>query len=64
MDLLTAKADEALGVTTPAWAADYFRFQRRETLEVVDRLLDRGTLKTVAVEGWDEPLVYHPEMRP
>ena len=63
MDALVAKAVEALGVTTPVWAADYFRFQRRETIDVVHRLLDRGALKTVAVEGWDEPLVYHPKNR-
>lgn len=59
VDDLTAKAVAALGVATPLWANDYFRSSRRETLDAVDRLLARGVLKPVAVEGWDQPLVYH-----
>jgi uncharacterized protein YcaQ len=61
MDALIAKAVDALGVTTHKWAADYFRSNRRETVDIVNRLLERGALKTVEVEGWDAPLVYHPD---
>ncbi|MCC6615104.1 MAG: YcaQ family DNA glycosylase [Anaerolineae bacterium] len=61
LETLTEKAVAALGVATPAWATDYFRSIRRETVENIQRLLDRGALKTVAVEGWAEPLVYHPD---
>jgi len=60
---LALRAVRALGVTTARWVADYFRTEKRQTLETVSALAREGALLTVEVEGWDEPALFHPENR-
>ncbi len=58
---LALDAVRALGVTTARWVADYFRTDRRETIETVRRLGAEGALVSVAVDGWTEPACVHPD---
>jgi uncharacterized protein len=60
---LALKAVRALGVTTPRWVADYFRTNKRQTLETVSALAREGALLTAQIEGWDEPVLFHPDNR-
>jgi uncharacterized protein YcaQ len=60
---LALRAVRALGVTAARWVADYFRTAKRETMETVSALAREGALLTVAVEGWDEPAIFHPDHR-
>jgi uncharacterized protein YcaQ len=60
---LALKAVRALGVTKARWVADYFRTEKRQTLETVSALAREGALLTAEVEGWDEPALFHPENR-
>lgn len=60
---LALKAVRALGVTRARWVADYFRTQKRQTLETVSALLSEGALLAAEVEGWDEPALFHAENR-
>lgn len=60
---LALKAVRALGVTTARWVADYFRTDRRQTLETVSALAREGALLNAHVEGWEEPVLFHPENR-
>lgn len=60
---LALKAVRALGITTARWVADYFRTEKRETLDTVSALAREGALLTARVEGWDEPALFHPENR-
>jgi uncharacterized protein len=60
---LALKAVRALGVTTARWVADYFRTDKRETLDTVSALTREGALLTASVEGWDEPALFHPDNR-
>jgi hypothetical protein len=59
---LQLKAVKALGVCRAGWVADYFRCKRNQT-DVSD-LLASGQLLSVAVEGWDEPGLLHPDHLP
>ena len=61
--VLALKAVRALGVTTARWVADYFRTDRRQTLDTVSALMREGALLTAEVEGWDELALFHPENR-
>lgn len=60
---LALKAVRALGITRARWVGDYFRTDRRQTLETVLSLAREGSLLTVEVEGWKEPAFVHPENR-
>jgi uncharacterized protein len=60
---LALKAVRALGVTRARWVADYFRTDKRQTMETLSALLREGALLTASVEGWDEPALFHPENR-
>jgi len=60
---LALKAVRALGVTTARWVADYFRTEKRQTLDAVSALAGEGALLTAEVEGWDAPALFHPENR-
>jgi uncharacterized protein YcaQ len=60
---LALKAVAALGVTTAAWVADYFRTPKRATRTLVPALAREGALIPVEVEGWREPAYLHPSRR-
>jgi uncharacterized protein YcaQ len=60
---LALKAVRALGVTTASWASDYFRSDKRQTIETVNALAREGELLTVMVEDWKEPALVHPSNR-
>jgi uncharacterized protein YcaQ len=52
---------KALGVTKAAWIADYFRLYKKVAQSVIEKLVKRGQLHTVQVEGWDVPGYFHPD---
>jgi uncharacterized protein YcaQ len=54
---------KALGVAKAAWIADYFRLYKKDSQSALDKLLNRGQLQTVQVEGWDVPGYFHPDHR-
>ena len=58
---LILKAVRALGVTTAAWVADYFRTRKQNTIPLVIQLAKEGALLTAQVEGWDSPAYLHPD---
>ena len=58
---LILKAVRALGVTTAAWVADYFRIRKQDTIPLVIQLAKEGALLTAQVEGWDNPVYLHPD---
>lgn len=60
---LVLKAVRALGVAKASWVADYFRMPKRSTPGVVRALAEEGALLRGEVEGWREPLYFHPELR-
>src|SRR5947209_10409905 len=60
---LALKAVRALGITTARWVADYFRTDKRQTLDAVSALAREGALLTTEVEGWDAPALFHTENR-
>lgn len=55
------RAIQALGVTTAAWAADYFRTTRRDSQPLLENLADEGALVRAEVEGWDTSAYIHPD---
>ena len=58
---LVLKAVRALGVTTAAWVADYFRIRKQDTIPLVIQLAKEGALVTAQIEGWDSPVYLHPD---
>jgi uncharacterized protein YcaQ len=48
-------AARALGIATEDDLADYFRLKRREARPFIDDLVEEGSLRRVAVEGWTSP---------
>jgi uncharacterized protein YcaQ len=48
-------AARRLGVATEPDLGDYFRLPRKESKARLAELVEAGTLRTVAVEGWDAP---------
>ena len=60
---LALKAVRALGITTARRVADYFRTDKRQTLDAVSALAREGALLTAEVEGWDAPALFHTENR-
>lgn len=57
---LVLKSVLALGVTKAAWVADYFRLPQKRTLANLSELVEAGQILTAKVEGWSEPVYYHP----
>src|SRR5690606_22905082 len=57
---LVLKSVLALGVTKDAWVADYFRLPKKRTLANLSELVEAGQILTAKVEGWSEPVYYHP----
>ncbi|MDX2140798.1 MAG: crosslink repair DNA glycosylase YcaQ family protein [Chloroflexota bacterium] len=55
---------QALGVTKADWIPDYFRMSKTDFKAAFSRLLKQDRLLTVAVEGWDSPVYFHPDSRP
>ena len=60
---LLVRSAAALGVGTATDLIDYYRLPVREGRVRLRELVDAGTLETVAVEGWTEPALVHPEAR-
>jgi uncharacterized protein YcaQ len=60
---LVLKAACALGVTTAAWIADYFRTRKQDTIPLVTELAREGELLPVLVDGLDRPAYIHPDHR-
>jgi uncharacterized protein len=54
-ETLVLKAAAALGVATERWLADYFRMSRRHTAAAVKSLIEKKSLRQVAIEGIAEP---------
>ncbi len=63
MDRLIDAAAQAHGVGTVRCFADYFRVPLRAAAVSVDKLVDAGRLRTVAVAGWDKPVYRHVEAK-
>lgn len=57
---LVLKSVLALGVTKAAWVADYFRLPQKRTLANLSELVEAGQILMAKVEGWSEPVYYHP----
>jgi uncharacterized protein len=57
---LVLRAVHALGITTAAWVADYYRMDRRRTPPLVHELAAAGELVPVEVAGWDDVAYVHP----
>ena len=51
----------ALGVGTADDLGDYFRIRMPEARPLIEKLVARGDLTEVEVEGWDKPAYLHPE---
>lgn len=49
----------ALGVSKPAWIADYYRLKPAVDTRELEPLLASGELLAVAVQGWDTPGYVH-----
>jgi uncharacterized protein YcaQ len=60
---LILKVVRALGVTTAAWVADYFRTRKQDTNPLVVELAQEEKLLTAQVKGWDSPAYIHPDNR-
>lgn len=58
---LALRAVRALGVTSAAWVADYFRTAKRDTAPLLPALAAEGALTEVQVEGWAAPGYIHPD---
>lgn len=52
---------KALGITTAAWVADYYRTKKNPTVKRVEALAAEGLLQPVVVEGWAETAYIHPD---
>lgn len=58
---LLARSASALGVGTAHDIADYFRVPLTATRALLPRLVERGDVDAVEVEGWREPAYLHRE---
>jgi uncharacterized protein YcaQ len=63
MDRLIEAAARAHGIGTVRCFADYFRTPLRAGAISVERLVERGRLQPVSVEGWDKPVYRHVEAK-
>jgi uncharacterized protein len=62
--MLALRSVHALGVATPAWAADYFRQPKKSLPGQLEQLAGEGLLVRVQVEGLEGPAYVHPERLP
>ncbi|MEP7185446.1 MAG: crosslink repair DNA glycosylase YcaQ family protein [Rhodanobacter sp.] len=58
-ELAIADSVRALGVTSAAWIADYFRLRPKVTDQELIPMVSRGELMAVAVAGWAMPGYVH-----
>lgn len=58
---LVERTVHALGIARPAWVWDYFRLNKVKVAAAIKELAREGRLREVAVEGWEEPALLHPE---
>ena len=58
---LLVLAAKSLGVGTADDLADYYRIRMPAARPVLRRLVERGDLVEVEVEGWDKPGLLHPD---
>lgn len=65
--ILLMRSAERMGVATAAGLADYYRVSMIRGIarprKIVAQLVAEGRLVEVEVEGWDEPLLMHPEAK-
>ena len=52
---LIRKSIQALGITRPAWVADYYRLPKKEIAGYLPQMISAGEILEVNVEGWPEP---------
>ncbi|MFQ5524007.1 MAG: winged helix-turn-helix domain-containing protein [Acidimicrobiia bacterium] len=60
---LVLKAARSLGVATADDLADYYRIKVSQARPLIDRLIGKGELVEVGVEGWSKPAYLHPEAK-
>jgi uncharacterized protein len=58
---LSLKAVRCLGAAPARWVPDYFRLKKVPTARALAELVEEGKLLQVKVEGWEEPVLVHPE---
>lgn len=56
---LILQSVSALGVTSAAWVADYYRMSKRTTPKLVRDLASEGALVEVEVDGWKDVAYVH-----
>jgi len=61
--ILLMQAARSMGVATADDLGDYYRIRMPDTRPLVARLMERGDLEEVEVEGWDKPGFLHPEAK-
>lgn len=60
-DALTLRSVRALGAAPARWVPDYFRLPKMGMPARLERMVENGQLKRIAVEGRSEPWYVHPE---
>ena len=58
------KSVRAMGIARRQWVWDYYRLKKKLAAQIVDELVAEGSLRQVAVEGWQEPALFAPEDEP
>jgi uncharacterized protein len=58
---LSLKAVRCLGAAPARWVADYFRIKKVPTAAALAELVAEGQLIQIAVQGWEEPALVHPD---
>jgi uncharacterized protein len=58
---LSLKAVRCLGAAPARWVPDYFRQKKVPTARALAELVEEGQLLQISVEGWEEPVLVHPE---
>ncbi len=58
------KSVRAMGIARRQWVWDYYRLKKKLATEIVDELVAEGSLRQVAVEGWQDPALFAPEDEP
>lgn len=60
IDRLIEASAQAHGIASIRCLADYFRLPIKATVTSVERLVSRGELNQVSVDGWGDQLLMHP----
>ncbi len=58
------KSVRAMGIARRQWVWDYYRLKKKLAAQIVDELVAEGSLRQVAVGGWQEPALFAPEDEP